>query len=177
MAMLQTPPFCDGGPFQTMLRAVEKSRTLSRGCNAMTAPARPIPTPAYGVAQSAPHQVLVCQTCRHADETEKPGERMLPTLRNAIETAGLGGSVEVTGSACMAGCKRPCTLAVRGTDKATWFFGGLEDADIPDIVTFAKLYVALDDGWCRSGDRPGKLADQTLARIPAARSVGLEPTS
>lgn len=138
---------------------------------------RPIPTPACRVAQSAPHQILVCQTCRHAGETRKPGEQMLPILRDAIKTAGLGGIVDVTGSACMAGCKRPCTLAVRGTDNATWLFGDLEDADIADTVTFAKLYVALKDGWCRSGDRPGKLAERTLARIPAARSFGLEAAS
>jgi len=138
----------------------------------MTAPIRPIPTPAYSVTQSAPHQILVCQTCRHAGKTDRPGERMLPALRDAIETAGLGGIIEVTGSACMAGCGRLCTVAVRAAGKATWFFGDLDpQADIADIVTFAELYVALDDGWCRSGDRPGKLADYTLARIPAARPV------
>lgn len=138
----------------------------------MTAPIRPILTPAYSVGQSAPHQILVCQTCRHTGETDKPGEQMLPALHAAIETAGLDGIVEVIGSACMAGCARPCTVAVRADGKASWFFGELEDADIADIVTFAELYVALDDGWCRSGDRPGKLADRTLARIPAARPVG-----
>jgi predicted metal-binding protein len=140
----------------------------------MTAPTRPILTPAYSVTQSAPHQILVCQTCRHAGETDRPGERMLPALREAIETAGIAGIVEVTGSACMAGCARPCTVAVRADGKATWFFGELEDSDIADLVAFAKLYLALDDGWCRSGDRPGKLADHTLARIPAARPVGPE---
>ena len=138
----------------------------------MTAPIRPIPTPAYSVAQSAPHQILVCQTCRHLGETDRLGERMLPALREAIRLAGLAGIVDVTGSACMAGCARPCTVAVRADGKATWFFGDFDlKADISDIVTFAELYVALDDGWCRSGDRPGKLADHTLARIPAARPV------
>jgi predicted metal-binding protein len=103
---------------------------------------------------------------------------MLATLRDAVRVAGLEHALEVTGSACMAGCKRPCTVAVRAAGKATWFFGDLEaPADIADIVTFAQLYMALDDGWCRSGDRPGKLADNTLARIPAAQSVSPGGTS
>lgn len=36
-----------------------------------------------------------------------------------------------------------------------------------DIVRFAELYAELEDGWCRSVDRPGKLAENILARLPA----------
>lgn len=120
------------------------------------------------MAQSAPHQVLVCTACRHKGQPCGPGLALIAALQRALEAAGLGDDFEVSGTACMAGCDRPCTVAWRAAGKATWLFGDVEPgADIDDLVTFAQLYQRLEDGWCRAADRPGKLARTALARIPA----------
>ena len=127
--------------------------------------------------QSAPrHQILVCQSCRHKDSPCRPGLALLEKLRAAVSLAkGLAADFEISGTACMAGCDRPCTVAWRATGKATWLFGDIDpDADIDALVEFAALYQRLEDGWCRAADRPGKLANATLARIPAALIVTAE---
>jgi len=83
---------------------------------------------------------------------------------------------EISGVACMAGCDRPCTVAYHGTRKATYLFGDIDpETDIDDLISFARSYAYLQDGWCSSVDRPGKLRKTTLARVPAAMMV-LEET-
>lgn len=69
----------------------------------------------------------------------------------------------------MAGCDHPCTVAYHGSRKATYLFGDIDPTeDIDDLVSFAKQYADLHDGWCSSVDRPGKLRRSTLARVPSA---------
>ncbi|MEM9970165.1 MAG: DUF1636 domain-containing protein, partial [Pseudomonadota bacterium] len=54
---------------------------------------------------------------------------------------------EISGVVCMAACDRPCTVAYHGSRKATYLFGDVEpDADIDDLVTFARQYAYLHDG-------------------------------
>jgi predicted metal-binding protein len=77
----------------------------------------------------------------------------------------------------MAGCERPCAVAYHGTGKATYLFGDMDPAeDVGDLLTFAHYYAALDDGWCSSLDRPGKLRTSTLARVPSLVAAPL-PTA
>ena len=112
------------------------------------------------------HQILVCQSCRHKDSPCRPGLALLEKLRAAVsEAKGLAEDFEISGTACMAGCDRPCTVAWRATGKATWLFGDIDpDADIDALVDFATLYQRLEDGWCRAADRPGKLATPPPSR-------------
>lgn len=117
------------------------------------------------------HRITVCTSCRHKGKTCRPGFELIEKLRLAISAA--GGAVrddfEISGVACMAGCDRPCTVAYHASRKATYLFGDVDpDVDIDDLVTFAQTYASLQDGWCASMDRPGKLRTTTLARVPAA---------
>ncbi|HEY6919167.1 MAG TPA: DUF1636 domain-containing protein [Tabrizicola sp.] len=133
----------------------------------------------YSVAQSAPHQILVCKACKHKGDACKPGLDLLKKLRAAIQAADLGDSFEVSGTACMAGCVpdhgEPCVLGYRATAKATWLFGDIDpDQPLDDLVAFARSYAALDDGWMTGKDLPPRLCDTTLARIPAAMIVTRE---
>jgi predicted metal-binding protein len=137
---------------------------------------RPQASPAYSVAQSAPHQILVCKACKHKDQACKPGFELLKKLRAAIATAGLGEAFEVSGTACLAGCVpahgQPCVIGYRATEKATWLFGDIDpDQPLDDLVEFARTYAALEDGWLNGRDLPQRLCDTTLARIPAAMIV------
>ena len=142
-------------------------------------PWRPVGTPAYSVAQSAPHQILVCKACKHKGKSCEPGFALLKKLRAAIAAAGLGDEFEVSGTACLAGCVPdhggPCVVGWRANAKATWLFGDIDPAQpIDDLVEFSRLYAALDDGWMSGRDCPPRLCDNTLARIPAALFVTRE---
>ncbi|UWQ90434.1 DUF1636 domain-containing protein [Rhodobacteraceae bacterium M382] len=117
------------------------------------------------------HKIKVCTSCRHKGTECRPGYELIQKLRAAIKDAGdaIPESFEVSGVACMAGCDRPCTVAYHGSRKATYLFGDIDPADdVDDLVTFAKQYAYLHDGWCSSVDRPGKLRKSTLARVPSA---------
>lgn len=143
--------------------------------------ARPPASPPYSVAQSAPHQILVCKSCKHKGDACKPGFDLLKKLRAAIAAADLGDRFEVSGTACLAGCVpdhgEPCVVGYRATEKATWLFGDIDpDQPLDDLVAFARTYAALDDGWLNGRDLPPRLSDTTLARIPAAMIVTREGT-
>jgi len=117
------------------------------------------------------HRITICTSCRHKGTECRPGFELIERLRQAIALAGdtIPEEFEVSGVACMAGCDHPCTVAYHGTSKATYLFGDVDpETDIDDLVTFAKQYSYLHDGWCSSFDRPGKLRKSTLARVPAA---------
>ena len=120
------------------------------------------------------HRITICTSCRHTGSDCRPGYALIDRLRQAIDAAGdaIAQDFEVSGVACMAGCERPCTVAYHATRKATYLFGDIDpDEDIDDLLTFARHYADLNDGWCSSGARPGKLRHTTLARIPAALLV------
>ena len=92
-------------------------------------------------------------------------------LRSAIDAAGdsIGADFEISGIACMAGCSRPCTVAYQASRKASYLFGDIEPDDhIDDLVSFARQYASIEDGWCNATERPVGLIDKTLARLPAA---------
>ena len=117
------------------------------------------------------HRITICTTCRHKGTECLPGYELIERLRQAIALAGdaIPEAFEVSGVACMAGCDHPCTVAYHASKKATYLFGDIEpETDIEDLVAFAEQYAQLQDGWCSSVDRPGKLRKSTLARVPAA---------
>ena len=120
------------------------------------------------------HRITICTSCRHKGTECRPGFELIEKLRQAIAQAGdfVPDDFEISGVACMAGCDRPCTVAYHGTRKATYLFGDIDpETDVEDLVTFARQYAYLHDGWCSSVDRPGKLRASTLARVPAAMIV------
>ncbi len=124
------------------------------------------------------HRITVCTSCKHKGLACQPGYELIDRLRKAMVLAGdsIPETFEISGVACMAGCDRPCTVAYHGTRKATYLFGDIDpETDIDDLISFARSYAYLQDGWCSSVDRPGKLRKTTLARVPAAMMV-LEET-
>ncbi|GAA6178900.1 MULTISPECIES: DUF1636 domain-containing protein [unclassified Shimia] len=117
------------------------------------------------------HRITVCTSCRHKGKTCNPGYELIAKLRAAISAAAdsIPEDFEISGTACMAGCDRPCTVAYHATRKASYLFGDVTaDDNIEDLVDFAKQYAVLHDGWCSSIDRPTGLRKSTLARIPAS---------
>lgn len=117
------------------------------------------------------HRITVCTVCRHTGTHCQPGAALIEKLNAAVFSAGLvsNGDFKIEGTACMAGCSRPCTVAFSATGKTTYLFGDIHgDEDVEALINFARLYSARADGMSHSPERPAQLRNKTLARVPAA---------
>lgn len=95
--------------------------------------------PTAPMPQPARHQLLVCRDCRHMGRPCLPGLALLHRLRAAIAAAAPGEQFEISGSACLADCPRPCTVAWRVSAGAAWLFGDVDPAaGIEDLVALAE---------------------------------------
>ncbi|OUS04797.1 hypothetical protein A9Q96_13885 [Rhodobacterales bacterium 52_120_T64] len=119
----------------------------------------------------AKHNIFVCTSCRHVGEACRPGYELIEKLIAAIEDAGdaISSEFEISGFACMAGCARPCTVAYRATNKASYLFGDIDpNQDIDALVAFSTEYQQREEGRFIPSKRPGKLGNAALSRVPAA---------
>lgn len=87
------------------------------------------------------------------------------TLSKALAQAGLTANVALVD--CMSGCARPSTIAFRAAGKTAYLFGDITAQDLPDLLTFARLYAASPDGTFADARPLGALRSKALARIPA----------
>lgn len=85
-------------------------------------------------------------------------------LATALVAAGV--QADIGGVECMSGCTRPSTIAFRAAGKTAYLFGDVTDADLPDLVTFARLYDAAPDGNLADARPLGALRQKAIARIP-----------
>ncbi|OJF91961.1 DUF1636 family protein [Pararhizobium antarcticum] len=122
-------------------------------------------------SSSNKHAITVCTDCRITGTPCRPGLELLARLNESLARLGrpLDRDFSVSGTVCMAGCTRPCTIAFQASGKATYLFGDiLPDQDIDDLMAFAGLYAGRGDGLTRAAERPWGLNGKTIARIPAA---------
>ena len=96
---------------------------------------------------------------------------MARALDAALTEAGLRVAVEKID--CMSGCARPSTVAFRAEGKTAYLFGDVGEADLPDLVTFVRLYLASADGNLADARPLGALREKAIARIPG-RGVAIE---
>ena len=101
------------------------------------------------------HRITLCLSCT---------DNLAP-LAARLQTALQAYSVTVT--ACMSGCTRPATASFRAENKTAYLFGDLTAADLPDLITFAHLYLTSPDGTFPDARPLGALRHKALARIPA----------
>lgn len=123
------------------------------------------------MAPAKQHTVTVCTDCRITGTACRPGLKLLDHLNACLSKMDAADNRDfaVEGTVCMAGCRRPCTIAFQASGKATYLFGDIEpDADIEALVAFAKLYGERPDGMTREAERPRALGGKVLARIPAS---------
>jgi len=85
-------------------------------------------------------------------------------FRAALAGAGLTADLRLTD--CMSGCARPSTCAFRAAGKTAYLFGDLTADDLPDLLTFARLYAASADGTFPDARVLGGLRMKAIARIP-----------
>lgn len=84
-------------------------------------------------------------------------------LRAALAAAQIEATVAPVD--CMSGCARASTAAFRAPGKTAYLFGDLTAADLPDLITFARLYAASPDGTLADARPLGALRSKALARI------------
>jgi predicted metal-binding protein len=99
--------------------------------------------------------LTVCRSCPE-------GRAGLADLLRGV----LGPACTVAETDCMSGCIRPSTLAFRSPGKTAYLFGAITPADLPDLVTFVRLYSASPDGNFADARPLGGLRDKAIARIP-----------
>ena len=103
-------------------------------------------------------QVSVCRSC----PLGKDGFAQ----RLRLACASLPFAAEVDEVDCMSGCARESTAAFRTPGKVAYLFGDLTEADLADLLNFAKLYYASTDGTFADARVLGPLRTKALARIP-----------
>ncbi|MCR6719455.1 MAG: DUF1636 family protein [Chitinophagaceae bacterium] len=120
------------------------------------------------------HSIVVCAHCCGRQTIEGlPGGRLI-SLLHALFDGDLAGEFRFAEADCMAGCGRPLAVAFLAPGKVSYLFGDIDpDRDALHLLTFARLYRSLSDGWCNEGQRPRELKGKTLARIPALCDAGV----
>lgn len=104
------------------------------------------------------HVATVCRSCGAG----RAG--LADLLRASFKEAGLPVAVQETD--CMSGCTRASTLAFRAPGKTAYLFGEISADDLPDLLTFARLYLAAPDGNLADARPLGALRQKAIARIP-----------
>ncbi len=102
-------------------------------------------------------KITLCATC-------PLGRGFAEPLETALGKAGIPATLALTD--CMSGCTRPSTIAFRAADKMTYLFGDITAADLPDLITFARLYAMTPDGVLADARPLGALRMKAIARIP-----------
>jgi len=107
------------------------------------------------------HSLLICTTCKGAGVANKVRVALAKRISKRFALRAV---------ACMAGCERPISVGLQGPGKTQYLFGEIEaQADIEAIACFARQFLASDTGWSTASERPERLYDKTLARLPAYR--------
>jgi predicted metal-binding protein len=99
------------------------------------------------------HHIILCRTC--------PAGQSLGLALSAAITG-----YSLTETDCMSGCTRQSTATFHAPGKTAYLFGDLSEGDIPDLITFAALYLASRDGTFADARPLGALRTKAIARIP-----------
>ena len=102
------------------------------------------------------HQVTVCRSCPAGQAG------LAQQLTDALGDL----PYDIALTDCMSGCTRASTVAFRAPGKTAYLFGDLTSSDLPDLVTFATLYLAAPDGTFADARPLGALRSKAIARIP-----------
>lgn len=102
--------------------------------------------------------ITLCATC-------PAGRGPLPARLAAALAADLPGAV-LRQTDCMSGCTRPSAIAFRAPGKTAYLFGEITETDLPDLLTFARLYAQSPDGSFADARPLGRLRHKAIARIP-----------
>jgi predicted metal-binding protein len=123
-------------------------------------------------------ELLVCTTCRPVDaprEGQAAGQALFEHLEAALafsdEPSALsaGPAPRLRGIACLGACSRSCSVALQAPGKACYVFGGLapDDDSVQSVLAVARQHAASTDGVLAWAERPQRLRQGLIARLPA----------
>ena len=120
--------------------------------------------------------LYVCITCRgtpaaafDAPAALRPGARLLAAVERHLADVDNEG-IEVVPANCLSNCLRGCSAAVAGSGKWTYVIGDLDpDRHAGDIVDFARMHQAHEQGVPEWRDRPEHVRKHTIARVPPVK--------
>jgi predicted metal-binding protein len=115
-------------------------------------------------------EILVCVLCRPAGaprEAPRAGRALFEAVQEAAFLEDLPFSVRPV--ECMNGCSRSCTVALQAPGKSVYFFGDLTaDAETArQVLACAQMHQTSPDGSLLRAERPERLREGILARLPA----------
>ena len=127
-------------------------------------------------------EVIVCTTCRPAGvPKDQPahGAALLEAVQIAafdVDPAQLA-QVRIRGVECMMGCNRACTVTFQAAGKYLYYFGDLtaDTETAQHILACAQLHATAVDGTLLRNDRPARLRNGILARIPPLVASSVAP--
>ena len=129
--------------------------------------------PTLNAAPAAITEVIVCTTCRPADvprDQPAPGAALFEAVQMAawdVDPAQLA-HVRIRSVECMTGCNRACTVTFQAVGKYLYYFGDLaaDTETAAHILACAVLHAQTPDGTLLRNERPTRLRNGILARIP-----------
>lgn len=121
-----------------------------------------------------PNKILVCTTCNGQSASsidDASGSSFGNLIDQAVKEANLSEEFSVGYIDCMGACTEPVSVAIQGTEKATYLFSGLDPhTDVGDIVETCRTYLASADGWITDARACGRLRHCLKARVPAFKA-------
>ena len=121
-------------------------------------------------------EIIICTTCRPAGmsrDLPAAGLGLLESVQSLLDADAFspvpGAKLQLRGIACMSGCSRACTVALQAAGKPTYYFGDLvADAETAaQVLQCARLHHDSKDGTLLRNDRPERLRNGILAKLPA----------
>ncbi|MEM9629180.1 MAG: DUF1636 domain-containing protein [Pseudomonadota bacterium] len=122
----------------------------------------------------------ICLRCRDGREDrdtdldQRGGRRLARVVADSFsDSAAEQLGVQLRGVNCMSQCKRPCTLALSGSERFTYLFGDLDPTQhVGDVLSLAAAYANASDGFLPRSARPEVLRAGILGRFPPLGFTG-----
>ncbi len=124
------------------------------------------------MSQTTELEIYICSSCRpkgaDPDDETRPGKELARDLSAKLNAAGLADKYSLKLVQCMSVCKRAATAAVVCPGKFTYTIGDLDpETAADDLITFAKLYEATEDGVTVWRERPEQIRKGVISRTPS----------
>ena len=117
-----------------------------------------------GIAQT---ELLVCVKCRRGQETPEDERRPGQRLYDDLAARELPEGVRPRAVECLQNCEAGCTVALRGGNRWTYVYGGLDETtQAAMLLDGASRYNATPDGLIPWRERPEHFKRNCIARIP-----------
>ena len=101
-------------------------------------------------------------------DAPRPGARLLAAVGERLAD---DRDITVVPVECLSNCQRSCSAAITASGKWTYVIGDLDpDRHAADIVDFARLHRAHEQGLPVWRDRPAHIRKSTIARVPPMKT-------